>query len=120
MMSFDIEILEEKKNPLIERTEIKLRIDHFGAGTPNRLEIKKKIAALKNSKESLTIIHRIQTHYGSTHDIGLINIYDNVKELQFFEPFHIQVRNLSLEKRNEIYQAKAKKEPYKHLFGYAE
>ncbi|MCJ7647357.1 MAG: hypothetical protein MUP85_01965, partial [Candidatus Lokiarchaeota archaeon] len=98
-MSFDIEILEEKKNPLIDRTEIKIRIEHFGAGTPNRLEIKKKIAALKNTKDLLTIIHKIETHYGSTHDIGVVNIYDNVKELQFFEPFHIQVRNLPLDKR---------------------
>ena len=119
-MSFDIEILEEKKNPLIDRTEIKIRIDHFGAGTPNRLEIKKKIAALKNGNEKFTIIRKIQTHYGSTHDIGVINIYGNAEELQYFEPFHVQVRNLPLEKRNEIYQAKAKKEPYKHLFGYAE
>ena len=119
-MSFNIEIVEEKRNPLIDRTEIKIRIEHFGAGTPNRLEIKNKIAALKNAEETLTIIHKIQTQYGSTHDIGIINIYDNVKELQFFEPFHIQVRNLPLEKRNEIYQAKAKKEPYKHLFGYVE
>ncbi|MHA1456733.1 MAG: 30S ribosomal protein S24e [Promethearchaeota archaeon] len=109
-MTFDIEILEEKKNPLIDRTEIKIRIEHFGAGTPNRLEIKKKIAALKNAKDPLTIVHKIQTQYGSTYD----------KELQFFEPFHIQVRNLPLDKRNEIYQAKAKKEPYKHLFGYVE
>ena len=119
-MTFDIEIIEEKKNPLIDRIEIKIRIGHFGAGTPNRLEIKKKIAALKNAKDSLTIVHKIQTHYGSSYDIGAVNIYDNVKELQFFEPFHIQVRNLPLDKRNEIYQAKAKKEPYKHLFGYVE
>lgn len=119
-MSFEIEIIEEKRNPLIDRTELKVRIEHFGAGTPNRLEIKKKITALKNSNDTLTIIHKIQTQYGSTQDIGIINIYDNVKELQFFEPFHIQVRNLPLEKRNEIYQARAKKEPYKHLFGYAE
>ena len=119
-MSFDIKILEEKRNPLIDRTEIKLRIEHFGAGTPNRLEIKKKIAALKNFNEKLTIIHKIQAHYGSNNDIGIVNIYDNFEELQFFEPFHIQVRNLPLEKRNEIYQARAKKEPYKHLFGYTE
>ncbi|MBY9002693.1 MAG: 30S ribosomal protein S24e [Candidatus Lokiarchaeota archaeon] len=119
-MSFEIEIVEEKKNLLIERTEVKFRIEHFGSGTPNRLEIKKKIAALKNANELLTIVHKIQTHYGSTHDIGVVYIYDNIKELQFFEPFHIQVRNLPLEKRNEIYQAKAKKEPYKHLFGYTE
>ena len=117
-MSFDIEILEEKKNPLIDRTEIKFRIEHFGSGTPNRMEVKKKIAALKNAKENLTIIRNIKTHFGSSHDIGQVNIYENAKELQYFEPFHIQVRNLPQEKRTEIYQLKAKKEPFKHLFEY--
>ena len=117
-MSFEIEILEEKKNPLIDRTEIQFRIEHFGAGTPNRLEIKKKIAALKNANEKLTIIRNIQTQFGLTKDIGKANIYESKQELQYFEPFHIQVRNLPLEKRNEIYQLKAKKEPFKHLFDY--
>ena len=50
-MSFNIEILEEKINPLIDRTELKFRIDHFNASTPNRLDVKKKIAALKNANE---------------------------------------------------------------------
>ena len=118
MMSFEIEILEEKKNPLIDRTEIQFRVQHFGVGTPNRMEIKKKIAALKNANEKLTIIRNIKTHFGLTNDIGRANIYETKKDLQYFEPFHIQVRNLPLEKRIEIYQLRAKKEPYKHLFDY--
>ena len=55
-MTLNIEIMEEKKNPLIDRTELTVRIDHFGEGTPNRLEVKKKIAALQGSDEKLTII----------------------------------------------------------------
>ena len=42
-MSFKVELLEEKKNDLINRTEVQFRIDHFGKGTPNRLEVKKKL-----------------------------------------------------------------------------
>ena len=115
-MSFKIEILEEKKNPLIDRTEIKFRVDHFGKGTPNKLDIKKKVAATQGADEKLTIVKKIKTHFGSTEDIGKIYIYDNLKELQYFEPFHIQVRNLPKEKRAEILKLKRKNEPYKHLF----
>jgi ribosomal protein S24E len=97
-MSFNIEILEEKVNPLIDRTEIKFRIDHFSAGT--------------------TIIRKIKTHFGSSYDVGLVNIYKNAKELQFYEPFHIQVRNLPKDTREEIYKLKKRKEPYNHLFEY--
>ncbi|MFX0034360.1 MAG: 30S ribosomal protein S24e [Candidatus Hermodarchaeota archaeon] len=117
-MSLNIEITEEKKNPLIDRTEITFRIDHFGASSPNRLEVKKKIAALQGSNEKLTIVRNLKTHFGASYTIGKAYIYKDAKELQYFEPFHIQVRNLEKEKRTEIIQLKKRKEPYKHLFEY--
>jgi len=117
-MTLQIEITDEKKNPLIDRTELTFRIDHFGEGTPNRLDIKKKIAAMQGSDEKLTIIRKLNTVYGSSYTIGKVNIYTDVSELQFYEPFHIQVRNLEKEKREEIHQFKRRKEPYKHLFEY--
>jgi len=117
-MPLNIEILEEKKNPLIDRIELKFKIDHFAESTPNRLEIKKKIAKMKKTNENLTIISDIKTHFGSAHDIGTAHIYENANELQYFEPFHIQARNLEKEKRTEIYKLKKRKEPYKHLFEY--
>ncbi|MFX1500940.1 MAG: 30S ribosomal protein S24e, partial [Promethearchaeota archaeon] len=117
-MTLNIEIMEEKKNPLIDRTELTIRIDHFGEGTPNRLEVKKKVAALQGSDEKLTIIKKLDTHFGSSHTIGKAYIYENSKDLVYFEPFHIQVRNLEKDKRIEIYQLKRRREPFKHLFEY--
>lgn len=117
-MSLQIEITEEKENLLIGRTEITFRIEHFGKGTPNRLDIKKKIAAMQGSDEKLTIIRKLHTTFGSSYVIGQVHIYKNANELQYYEPLHIQVRNLKREKRVEIYQLKKRKEPYKHLFEY--
>lgn len=117
-MAFTIEIIEEKKNPLINRTELKFRIDHLQEGTPNRLEIKTKIAAIQGSNEKLTIIRNIKSFFGAYHSIGKAYIYGTVDELKLYEPFHIQVRNLPKEKRVEITSLKKKKEPYKHLFEY--
>ena len=117
-MSLNIEIMEEKKSPLIERTELTFRIDHFGKGTPNRLDVKKKIAALQGSDEKLTIIKKLDTHFGVSYSIGKVYIYNNAKELQYYEPFHIQVRNLEKDKRAEIYQLKKRRESFKHLFEY--
>ena len=114
-MSLNIEIIEEKKNPLIDRTEIKIRVDHFGAGTPNRLDLKKKIAAMQNSEENLTIVRNLKTNFGASYTIGKVYIYDNMKEFQYFESFHIKVRNLEKDKRAEIYQLKKRKESFKHL-----
>ena len=117
-MSLNIEIVEEKKNLLIDRTELIFRIDHFGTGSPNRLEVKKKISAIKGSNEKLTIIKNLKTHFGASHTIGKAYIYENSKDLVHYEPFHIKVRNLEKDKRTEIYQLKKRKEPYKHLFEY--
>jgi small subunit ribosomal protein S24e len=115
-MSFDIEIVDEKKNPLINRIELNVRISHFGKSTINRLDLKKKIASMKSSDEKLTIVKKIRTSFGSTDDIGKVYIYDTREELNFFEPFHIRVRNLPKGKRTEIMNLKRKREPYKHLF----
>jgi len=117
-MSFNIEVIEEKKNPLIDRLELKFRIDHVGESTPNRLEVKKKIAAMQGVDEKLTIIRKLDTHFGALSTVGKACIYENSKDLQYFEPFHIQVRNLEKDKRTELYQLKKRKEPYKHLFEY--
>ncbi|TFF86392.1 MAG: hypothetical protein EU517_00440 [Promethearchaeota archaeon] len=117
-MALKVEILEEKKNDLVNRTEVQFRIDHFGKGTPNRLDVKKKVAAMKNANEKLTIIRKMKTYYGSAYTTGKINIYENPNDLQFYEPFHIQVRNIDPEKRKEIYRLKKRNEPFKHLFEF--
>ncbi|MHA1148709.1 MAG: 30S ribosomal protein S24e [Promethearchaeota archaeon] len=115
-MTYKIEILEEKKNPLIDRLEVKFRIDHFGESTPNRLEIKEKLAAMKGGKIDLTIVKNIQTYFGTPSAIGKGYIYEKQEDIEFYEPFHIRVRNLPKERRGEIYKLKKKKESYKHLF----
>jgi ribosomal protein S24E len=117
-MTFEIEILNKEKNPLIERTELEFRIDHFGESTPNRLEVKKKIAGMEGADEKLTIIREISSHFGNPYSIGKANIYENAEDLKYFEPFHIKVRNLDQEKRSEIYKLKRKNQKYEHLFEY--
>lgn len=117
-MTFEIEILEEKKNPLVDRTEIKFRVDHFGESVPNRLEIKKKLSAMQGAKEQFTIIRKIKSHFGGSYSMGKAMIYEKAEDLKYYEPFHIQVRNLPPDTRSEIYTLKRKGEPYQELFGY--
>ncbi|MGQ4872587.1 MAG: 30S ribosomal protein S24e [Promethearchaeia archaeon] len=115
-MTYKIEITEERRNPLIDRLEVKFKVDHFGQGTPNRLEIKEKIAAIKGSKIDLTIVKKLRTYFGLPLLYGTAYIYDTQEELEYYEPFHIRVRNLPKDKRVQIYDLKKKGEPYKHLF----
>jgi len=115
-MVLGIEIIEEKKNEIVNRLELKFKLDNKGKGSPNRIDIKKEIAAQKTADENLTIIRNIKTHFGTSSISGLAHIYEDIETLKFFEPFHIRVRNIEKEKRKAIYSAKRKSEPYKHLF----
>ena len=115
-MVLGIEIIEEKKNELVNRLELKFKLDTKGKGTPNRMDFKKEIAAQKTVDENLTIIRNIKTHFGTSSVSGLAHIYEDKETLSFFEPFHIRVRNIEKEKREPIYSAKRKGEPYKNLF----
>ena len=114
----DIEILEEKKNPLIDRTEIEFRIEHFGEGTPNRLEVRKKIAAMQGAEETLTIIKKMKNYFGASHVIGKAHAYGNVDDLRFYEPAYIRARNQPEEIRKQIHALKKKKKSFEHLFEY--
>ena len=117
-MTFEIEILEEKENPLINRTELKFRVDHLGESSPNRLEVKKKIAAMQGVDEKFAMVRKIESKFGKYYSMGHANVYGDIEDLKYFEPFHIQVRNLEPDKRSEIYKLKRKDEKYSHLFGY--
>ncbi len=116
--TFDIKVLEEKKNLLINREELQFKVEFFGKGTPNRLDVKKKLAALRTSKEKLTIITKLRPYFGVNYVKGKAHIYEDAKELQFYEPFFTQVRNIPKDKRQEIYKLKKEKKPYLQLFEY--
>lgn len=56
----EIEILNEKENPLLNRKEIKFRILYEGA-TPSIKEVRKKLISVLNSKDKLTIVDSIRS-----------------------------------------------------------
>ena len=42
----DIEIKDVKENKLLRRKDVSFEISHLGSGTPNRVEVKEKLAAM--------------------------------------------------------------------------
>lgn len=93
----DIKVLEEKKNPLLQRREVKFSVSH-NLGTPSRDEIKGKIAAYLNSKPELVIIERMNSEFGKRETRGYAKIYETAERLKSVETKHIVQRN---EKKKE-------------------
>jgi small subunit ribosomal protein S24e len=109
----NITILEEKENKLFHRKEISFEIEHLGSGTPNRIEVKEKLAAMKTAKPELTFIKTMKPRFGSPYVHGSATIYDD-EESAKIEPKYVKIRNIPKAERDEAWKAeKAKKKKKK-------
>lgn len=59
MASMKIQVLEQKRNPLLKRDEVLISLEHPGKATPSRKEILPELAKALKSGEDLLIIDRI-------------------------------------------------------------
>ncbi len=110
----DLEVVEEKKNDLLHRKEIKLKIKHEFAPSPDRLTIRAKIAAKYAVPEAQVIVKQMKNFYGAPEEICTIFIYDSVENAKKIEPAYMMIRNMPKEQRKDAIKAlKAKKKKKK-------
>ena len=112
-MSFKLNIIESKVNPLMPRREVHFKVEHPTTGTPNRIEIKKKIAALETADETLVFVKNIRTSFGNRYADCRAYIYEDTETAKKFEPKYMIIRNLPKDQREDerkkIREAKRKK-----------
>lgn len=65
-MSDKMEIVDQKKNPLMKREEVVFSLEHKGKATPSRMDMIKEIASKLNVKEDLLIIDKIISASGDS------------------------------------------------------
>ncbi len=88
-----IEIISKQRNDLLKRSEVKFRIDHEKSGTPSRLEVRQKLAALLDVDYKKVYIKNYITGMGSMIAVGEANVYDSADLAKIIEPKHIILRN---------------------------
>lgn len=112
----ELKIVKEEENKVLERKEINFKIDGAKA-TPSRKEIKKRLAALKNSKEELVSIDSIKQAYGEHKAQGKAFIYKNLERLNKIEPTYLkhrgQKKKHTKEKEEKSKEKKKKEKPKK-------
>lgn len=101
----EIEILEEKENPLLERREIRFKAVYDGE-TPSRKMVKGKLTAVLNADEKLTILDNIESEYGKTVANGYVKIYAN-QEAMKVEPKYKLEKNTFEEEADAGEEAKS-------------
>ncbi len=70
----EIVIKEEKENPLLSRVEMVVDILHNGA-TPRKIEVRDKIAALKNVDKLTVVVDRLVSKFGARESQAFVKIY---------------------------------------------
>lgn len=93
----EIEIVEERKNPLFKRNELTVQISHWKESTPTRDEFRKKISALKKAKPDTIVIRKIESTFGMPRSDALVHIYETSDLAIKTEPIHILKRNKLIE-----------------------
>ncbi len=101
----ELEIVEDKVNPVLKRREVSLRIK--SKTTPSRIEVKNKLAAMLDSKPELIVIKKLRSVFGKQETIGRADIYEDEEQLKRFAQKHLLARDARLSKAEE---AEAKSE----------
>jgi small subunit ribosomal protein S24e len=89
----DMEILEKKQNPLLNRQEIRFKVLHPKEATPNRDSARDKIAQMHNVKNEQVIVDALDTTFGKSETTGYAKIYPSKDEAMKNERDYHLVRN---------------------------
>ena len=84
----EIEVTEEKDNPLLERKELRIRVSYEGT-TPERSEVIKKVASMNNAAPEMVVIQNLEGSFGKRESTGYVKIYKSIDRLNKIELKHI-------------------------------
>jgi ribosomal protein S24E len=105
----EIKVGNELYNPLLKRKEITLEIEHTGEGTPQRFDIRKRMASKLNAKIENVFVVSLDTSTGLQRSTCALQVYDDSRAASSTVPEHIATRNLPPEERAKVKEAKAAK-----------
>jgi ribosomal protein S24E len=105
----EIKVSNEFYNPLLKRKEITLEIEHTGEGTPQRFDIRKRMASKLNAKIENVFVVSLDTSTGLQRSNCALQVYDDSRAASSTVPEHVATRNLPPEERAKVKEAKAAK-----------
>jgi len=95
----EVEIIEKKENPLLERTEVRFKVA-FAGSTPKRSDVRNKVIAQLNADRELTVLDRLDADFGAQRAMGYVKVYANKKAMKI-EPDYKVLRNFPKPKEEE-------------------
>ncbi len=72
----EVQIESVRDNPLLDRRQVTLQVDHEEEATPSREDIKSRFAAEKTLNEEAIEVGTIKTGYGSNSSLTELKVYE--------------------------------------------
>ncbi|MEW6222095.1 MAG: 30S ribosomal protein S24e [Candidatus Hadarchaeota archaeon] len=116
-----VEILSKVENPLLKRVELRFTVDHSGAATPKRLEVRGELASQLGVPEDAVVIDKISSVHGEQTASGTARAYGSKEDMESMEREYLRKRGMPKEvpeekpaeapKKEEKAQAEKKEAP---------
>lgn len=94
----EIKIIEERPNPLLQRTEYRFEISHTAASTPTRESVRAELAKSVKATKERVVIERMGAKFGTPKTVGEAMVYTSVDAAKSIVREHILLRNKIIEK----------------------
>ena len=88
----DIDIISEKENPMLHRTDVRFEIVHEDA-TPSRLQVRDSLAAKLDKGSDEVVVHKLDTKFGMRKTVGYAKVYETADFARDVEQEHMLERN---------------------------
>jgi small subunit ribosomal protein S24e len=89
----ELKIVEERKNPLLKRTEYRFEIGHVAAATPKRDEVRQALATALKVPKDRVIVERMHAKFGTPLSVGEAATYASKDAALATVREHILIRN---------------------------
>jgi ribosomal protein S24E len=93
-----MEVLEERVNSLLHRKEAKLVVHHEGAGTPDRMTVRKMASDHYKTGTDQVYVRSIASRTGGSSALCVVEVYDDSKSAGIV-PAYVKNRNLPKDQR---------------------
>ena len=88
----EVEIEHEEENELMNRREMRLKVDHEGEATPTRASVIDQVADIANAAKGNVVIAKIDTKFGKEESIVHARVYDDEESLKKYERDYFKER----------------------------
>lgn len=102
---YQISIIEDKFNPLLERREVKIEV--ASKSTPKRDLLRKSVAASLKVPLDCVYVRSCLSSFGTNVSVCRVHVYKDPERAKKLEPKHVQLRNLSREERAQALSSQA-------------